>query len=149
MLPILNIGPLAIQLPGLILLLGLYLGIMLAERYSTRHKVHANTLFNLVFWVLLAGIIGARLSFVIRYPAIFVEDALSIFSLNPTLLDPFGGIALGSIVSIYYGQRKNLSLWSTLDALTPVFAVFAIALGMAHISSGNAFWFANRFALGY
>ena len=36
-------------------------------------------------------------------------------------------------------KRRKLSLWPTLDALTPLFAVFALGLGLAHLASGSAF----------
>jgi len=38
MLPILNIGPLAIQTPGLIILFGTWLGFFLAERQAGRRE---------------------------------------------------------------------------------------------------------------
>jgi prolipoprotein diacylglyceryltransferase len=36
-------------------------------------------------------------------------------------------------------KEGSLPLWSTLDALTPFFAVFALGLGLAHLASGSAF----------
>jgi phosphatidylglycerol:prolipoprotein diacylglycerol transferase len=139
MFPILNIGPLAIQVPGLVLILGLYLGLSLAERYSNRHNISPNTLYNLVFIVLIAGVAGARLTYILHHPDAFAGEPLNILSLNPALLDLFGGIVGATLASIIYGQRQNLTLWSTLDALTPAFAVFSVALGLSHLASGNAF----------
>jgi phosphatidylglycerol:prolipoprotein diacylglycerol transferase len=43
------------------------------------------------------------------------------------------------LVALVYGQQRNLPLWSTLDALTPLFAVLALGLGLAHLASGSAF----------
>ena len=139
MFPIINIGPLAIQVPGLALILGLYLGLSLAERYSNRHNISSNTLYNLVFIVLIAGVVGARLTYVLHHPDAFAGEPLNILSLNPALLDLFGGIVGATIASMIYGQRQKLTLWSTLDALTPAFAVFSVAIGIAHLASGDAF----------
>ena len=139
MMPILQIGPLAIQLPGLLLILGIYLGLWLAERYSSRYKVAPNTLYSLVLLTLITGFIGARLSYVLRYPEIFTSNPGSLFSLNYTLLDQFGGISVAMLGALVYGQKKGLSFWSTLDALTPLLAAFAITLALAHIASGSAF----------
>jgi phosphatidylglycerol---prolipoprotein diacylglyceryl transferase len=139
MMPILNIGPLAIQLPGLLLIVGTYLGLWLAERYSPRYRIQPNTLYNIVFIALIFGILGARLFYILRSPEVFTGNLTSIVSLNYTMLDPLGGIITAALSSLIYGQRKNLPLWSTLDALTPILAVFAIALATAHFSSGSAF----------
>ena len=111
MLPILNIGPLAIQLPGLVILIGLWLGLSLAERYAARFDVKSNLLYNLVFVVLIAGIIGARLAYVIRYPQAFAGNLFSALSFNLSLLDPWAGLGLGLIAGLIYGQRKKMALW--------------------------------------
>ncbi len=139
MLPILQIGPAAVPTPGLILLLGLWLGLTLAERLAVRFESDANTVYNLAFTALLAGMIGARLSFVAQNAAIFLESPLNIFSRNLGLFDPIGGVAIGVLAALIYGNRKSLPLWETLDALTPLLAVFAIALGLTHFASGDAF----------
>lgn len=51
----------------------------------------------------------------------------------------FGAIASAAIVLFIYRQRKNLELWSTLDALTPFFALLAIGLGLSHLAAGTSF----------
>lgn len=139
MLPIVNLGPLAIQLPGLIILLGIWLGLTLAERFSEKNGIASTTLYNLVFIAMLGGVIGARLSFLIRYPEFFLENPSSIISLNTNLLDPVGGFATGLILATIYISRKRLPLWAVLDSLTPFLAVMAVVLGLSHLSSGNAY----------
>ncbi len=139
MLPTLQIGPLAVQVPGLVLLLGLWLGLSLAERHSARRGIHPNTLYNLTLIGLLAGVLGARLVYAARFPAVFAASPLSLLSLNPGLLDPLGGVAVGLIAALIYANRKKLGLWPTLDALTPLLAVMSVAIGLANLAAGSAF----------
>jgi phosphatidylglycerol---prolipoprotein diacylglyceryl transferase len=139
MLPVVNIGPLALQTPGLVILIGLWLGLSLAEKFSARRGVPPNLLYNLVFVMMTAGIIGARLAYLIRFPGAFASSPWSLISLNLGLLDPMGGLAVGAICGAMYAQRKQMALWQTLDALTPLLAVMAIALGISHLASGAAF----------
>ncbi|MFM8320673.1 MAG: prolipoprotein diacylglyceryl transferase family protein [Chloroflexota bacterium] len=139
MLPILQIGPLALQTPGLALLAGLWLGLSLAERYSQARGVSPNALYNLVFTTLLAALAGARLSYLAQYPAVFLESPLSLLSLNPSLLDPWGAAAGAVLAALIYGQRSRLPFWSTLDALAPLLGVLAIGVGLSHLASGSAF----------
>lgn len=139
MFPVLQIGPLALQTPGFILILGLWLGLTLAERWAYHFQTNANTIYNLVFNTLIAGLIGARLVYFARYASIFIESPLNLISLNPGLFDPLGGLAVGLLTALIYGNRNKLVLWSTLDAITPILGVFAVALGLSHLASGDAF----------
>jgi prolipoprotein diacylglyceryl transferase len=139
MLPILQIGPLAIQFPGLILLIGVWLGLSLAEKFAPQRQVSPNHIYNLVFTALITGVIGARLAYILRYPQAFIPSPLSALSLNPGLLDPLGGAAAGILASMVYGQRKKLPLWAVLDSLTPFLAVLAIAINLSNFASGAGF----------
>jgi prolipoprotein diacylglyceryl transferase len=139
MFPILQIGPLALQTPGLMYLLGLWFGLTLAEKFAPKRSLSPDSLYNLVFTGLIAGIIGARLGYVIQYPDAFLASPLSLVSPNPGLLDPFSGFAAALLASLVYGARKKLEIWNTLDALTPFFAVFLIGAALANVASGAAF----------
>lgn len=139
MFPTLQLGPLAVQTPGLILLLAFWFGLWLAEKRSARHGLHPEMLYTLAFVVILAGALGGRLAYVLRFPSAFLASPLSLISWNPGLFDAWGMIAAGSLAALIYGLRKRLPFWRTLDALTPALAVIALGLGLAHLASGNAF----------
>jgi phosphatidylglycerol:prolipoprotein diacylglycerol transferase len=139
MLPILQIGPLALPVPSLSLILALWFGLSLAEKFAPKRGVSAEALYNLTFTGLVAGLIGARLGYVFQYPNAFLESPLSLASLNPGLLDPFTGFAAGLIGMLVYGQHAKLTFWNALDALTPLLAVMAVGFAVAHIASGEAF----------
>jgi len=139
MYPILQIGPLAIQLPGLLLLAGLWIGTLLAERETARHKLDPGWISNMIFIALAAGIMGARLGYAFKYLDLYLSEPLNLLALNPNTLSSMEGIAIGLIAAMIYTQRKGLSLLPTLDTLTPGAAVFAIFVALANLSSGDAF----------
>ena len=139
MLPIIQIGGAAIQTPGLILIAGIWIGLSVAEKYANLNKIKGEQLYNLSFLVLVAGILGARLSVMIRFPSAFLDNPSSIISLNPSLLDPVGGIAIALAAGLVYSQRKKMNLLNTLDALVLALAVMGIAIPLANLASGNAF----------
>ena len=56
MFPILQIGPLALQTPGLFIIIGIWLGLSTSERFASRFHIDPNQLYNLVLVSLLAGI---------------------------------------------------------------------------------------------
>lgn len=139
MLPIVQIGPLAVQLPGLLLLAGVWIATTLIERSAPRHGIKPELLINLTFYSLVAGVLGARLGYAARYLPIYAADPLGLLSLNPSTLSLPDGILIGLLAAWIYGQRRGLPLWPTLDALAPGLAGFAVALGAAHLASGDAF----------
>lgn len=139
MMPILQIGSISLPAPSIIMVVGIWLGITLSEHLANHYAINKIQLGNLMLLALITGLIGARLAYVIRYPSAFSSNPLDIFSRNPGLLDISGGILVACISAVIFIQRKNLSLLSTLDSLTPAFAVVAVALGFSHLASGEFF----------
>jgi phosphatidylglycerol:prolipoprotein diacylglycerol transferase len=139
MLPILQIGPLALQAPGLILILGVWFGLNTAERYAARFKSQASPIYNLVLLGLLAGILSARLAYAVQYRSIFLADPLSLLSLTPTMLNGEAGLTAGMLAALIYANRKALPLWPTLDTLALGLSIFLIAWHLADFASGSAF----------
>lgn len=144
MLPVVQIGPLAIQVPGLVLLAGLWIGLSLAERHAKQFGVEPEKIYNLTLVTLAAGALGARLTYALRYPETFRASPWSLVSLNPGLLDPIGGLTIALLAGLVYGQRKKMPLWPTLDAITPALAVMGIAIGLANLASGKGFGAASN-----
>lgn len=139
MFPYLRLGPFLLQTPLLALLIGLYIGMSLTEREATRLKLSSSTLGNLIFYGLMAGIIGARLGYALEFPALYLSNPLSLLAVTPTTLSPLMGSAAGSMTFVIFIQRKNLPLRPTLDALAPGLALFMFFVGLAHILSGDAY----------
>lgn len=144
MLPILQVGPLAIQLPGLLLLAGVWFGVTAAERAAPRQGVSPAQISKLIFYGLIGGLVGARLAYAMRFAGIYLSDPLGLIALNPSTLATTEGVLLGILVALVYGSRRGMPLWATLDTLTPGLAVFAVALALAHLSSGDAFGSVSR-----
>jgi prolipoprotein diacylglyceryltransferase len=139
MLPTLQIGSLALQTPGLVIILGLWLGLSLAERISPEFNNNPNVYYNLAFTFMISGIIGARLIYAVRYLDVFKSTPLNLFSLNPGLTDPIGGIGAGIVASLIFMNRKKMSIALTLSAFTSLFAVMMVAFGLSQLASGDAY----------
>ncbi len=139
MYPSISIGPYLLQTPGLMLILGVWAGIFLAEKEAERLSLKNDSISNLIFYSLIAGLVGARLAFALRTPGIYFRAPLSLLALDTTTLAPLEGLLIGIVVAIIIGQRTNLPVRITLDALAPGQAVFMIAWMAANILSGDAF----------
>jgi phosphatidylglycerol:prolipoprotein diacylglycerol transferase len=139
MLPILNVGPLALQTAPLLLLLSTWLGLTWSERAALRLGVDSNRLYNLALAALLTGLVGARLGYVAAHPAAFSGNWLSALTPTPAMLDATTGVIVAVLVGMIYGQRAGLPLWPTLDALTPTLMVMLLGIAASNLASGAAF----------
>jgi phosphatidylglycerol:prolipoprotein diacylglycerol transferase len=139
MFPTIQIGPFTLQTSGLFVLIGVWLGLILSEKYSVRQRYPTDKLYNLVFIPLIAGLVGARISFFMSNFTAFSGNLPGLFSLNLALFDPFGGFVFACLAGLIYGRREKLPLWETLDVLTPFLAVVFVGIGFSHLASGNAY----------
>ncbi len=139
MFPFLRLGPFILPMASLALLAGLWTGLPLIEREAVRLKINASTLSNVIFYSLLAGLIGARLGYALEFPNVYLAKPLSLLALTPTTLSPLMGFAVGLIPFAIFVQRKQLPIQATLDSIAPGLAIFMVFVGLAHILSGDAY----------
>ncbi len=139
MFPILNIGPLAIQAPGLIILVGIYISLVVLEKQAKFFKANPNDLSNLIFVYLLSTIVIGRFAYLFKYPSILIENPLTIVSLNPNLIDFLSGLVLSILIALIYMQKKKMNFKEVLDSYSVPFLVFLIFFFFAQFSSGNLF----------
>ncbi|HAV77812.1 MAG TPA: hypothetical protein DCX53_10735, partial [Anaerolineae bacterium] len=123
----------------ILLVAALWIGLTLAEKRTQKYGVSKEQLNNMVFYALFGYIVGGRILFALSNLSAFTHNPLNIFSPNPDLFDPTSGSLAALLVGFVYGQSQKLSLWGTLDSLTPVFALLAIGLSLSHLAAGTAF----------
>jgi len=137
MFPIINIGPLAIQAQGFILLIGFFFGIQLMMHFGKSEKINVSKIESMIYWSLLAGIFGARIGFVLKYLSVFINEPLSIFSLSPTMLENSFGVLVGIITALIYAQKKEFLNWQTLDTLSIFLSILVPAWFLALFAAGK------------
>ena len=121
------------------LIVALWIGLALAERRTERHSVSKDALNNLTFYSIIAYVIGGRMYYALTNLSAFTPSLLSIFSPNPDLFDPTAALLSALLVGLVSGKRQNIPFWGTLDGLTPMFAVLAIGISLAHLAAGTAY----------
>lgn len=123
----------------ILLVAAAWLGMTLAEQRSSRHHIDSQILSNLAFTGLIGYLLGGRLLFAAEHLNAYLHSPLSLLSLNVSAFDNWGALAIALIAAFAYGQRKEMSFWPSLDALTPLLAIIAIGVGLYHFASGQAF----------
>ena len=135
MLPVIQIGPVAIQFPGLILLTGLWFGLEVIDR----HNFTGKKIVTLVTIGMIAGIIGARLVYAAQNPKVFEGEPFGLLTLSSQLMSLPGGIVAAVIAGVAYAQREKLSAWVALDAVSVFLAVMLVSIHFANFASGDSY----------
>ena len=114
---------LAIRGYGFFLLIGVLAGVGLAMHRSRQLGLNPDTTLNLCFVLFAAGIIGARVFYVIQYWSQFKDgDSISIgkiVNMTEGGLVVYGGIIGGALGGILYVKAKKLPVLPILDILAP------------------------------
>jgi phosphatidylglycerol:prolipoprotein diacylglycerol transferase len=131
---IFQLGPLSFRWYGLLIALAVLLGFALSLQLARRQGIDPALIVDLLPWLVLGSVIGARLYYVIfewrQYQGNWA-DALAIWR---------GGIAIhgaligGTLTLILFCRARQQAFWPLLDVLVP-----AVALGQAIGRWGNFF----------
>lgn len=109
---------------GLLVALGVAVAAWLAEREIRRRGENPDHVWNALLWLLPAGILGARVWYVVNTtlggnPA-YLENPGRIIAVWEGGLHFFGGLLFGAIALFFYVRHYKLDMWLFLDSVAPV-----------------------------
>lgn len=127
-------GPITIYWYGLFLILGMSAGIITTLRLSAWYNVKKETILDLAIWLILGGILGARIyEIFLEFPYYFQHPAAIIKIWEGGLA--IHGAILGGILTIWLFAKKNkLSVLKLTALIVP-----GLAIGQSIGRWGN--WF--------
>lgn len=125
---IFNIYGFSIKWYSVLILIGIIVGFILADREARKFNLPKDFVFDLGFWVVIFGIIGARLYYVIFNFGLYKNDILEIFKVWNGGLAIHGGIIAGLITLIIYCKIRKVSPFRMADIVVPSL-ILAQAIG--------------------
>jgi len=123
---LLRIGTFTIHTYGFLIALGLAAGVILFLYQGKRCGLKEETLLGFCFWVIISGIVGARLSYVVSEIGWFLRNPGRIILFWQGGLALQGGVLFAALGALYYTHRHRLSFWRLADIAAP-----SIALGIS------------------
>lgn len=140
---LLQIGGFKLHSFGFFVAMGLAAGILWTYREAKRVGADVARILDLAFWLVIAGLVGARVLFVIvnakEYAAFMVRQVenhgvvagmgrglIEIFALWKGGLVWYGGLLAAFAVALLYLRRRGMPVWATADILSP-----GVMLGLA------------------
>ena len=121
-----HIGHFTVYSYGVMLVLAFFVSSYLASRQAAKTNIDPDKIFNLCFYVFIAGIIGSRIFYVASCYPYYLKHPLEIVMLQHGGLAIFGGIIFGSFFAWAFIKRNKMDVLMSLDLLIPF-----IALGQA------------------
>jgi phosphatidylglycerol---prolipoprotein diacylglyceryl transferase len=115
---------------GIIVMAGVVVASLIAEREIKRRGENGDTVWDALFWILIPGFIGARLWYVMNDifggNTYYIDNPVKILYIWEGGLHFFGGLLFGGIALYYFLKKNNMDLWLFLDSIAP-----AILIGQA------------------
>lgn len=104
---------------SVLILAGVIIAYILIMNESKRQKVRTDFMFNLVFWGLIFGILGARIYYVLFNLDYYLATPSEIYKIWHGGLAIHGGIIFGLITVLIYCKKYKANTKKVLDILVP------------------------------
>ena len=130
-----QIGPITLYFYGAMYALGAIGGIYITEFFSKKKglRLNENDITNLVFWLMIGGIIGARIFEILVYNLDFYRDnPAELLAVWHGGMSIHGGLIGGAIGFISYCKKQKIPLGEISQVFMP-----ALALGLMWGRLGN------------
>lgn len=133
-----NIGPLTIHFYGILIMLGALAAAWVASREATRRGISGDLVWDMFPWLIIGGIIGARLWHILTPPASMVAQGITTLYYLTHPLEAVAiwkgglgipGAVIGGVVALWiYTRKHKISFFMWTDIVAPGLAL-AQAIG--------------------
>lgn len=115
-----EIGSFTIRWYGVMIATAVLVGLWLAGREGVRKGFTKEKIYDIAFYVIFAGIFGARIYFVLFSDLSYsLAHPLKILAFWEGGLAIHGAIIAGVIVAIWFTWKEKISFWRWVDTLAP------------------------------
>lgn len=104
--PSFQLGPVRVQTFGLLVALGILVGVAVFLRFARSRGLETRPLEGLAWWIVVLGIVGSRLLFVLTHLGEYLDRPLAAFAVWEGGLQ-FAGAFLVSILAIVWWLRRH------------------------------------------
>ncbi|MDD6878790.1 MAG: prolipoprotein diacylglyceryl transferase [bacterium] len=124
----LSIGPITIYWYSIMIIIGTVIGLIILFCEVKKNKMNINFFYDLIFYVMLFGIIGARIYYVLFNLDYYMTYPSEIIKIWHGGLAIHGGILSGFLVIYLYCKKHNVNMFKVTD-LFAVSVIIAQSIG--------------------
>jgi phosphatidylglycerol:prolipoprotein diacylglycerol transferase len=123
-----SFGPFTLHTYGVLLAIAFVAGLWIAGRHARRAQLDPEKITDLAVYVLIAGLIGAKLGLLLVEWGYYSKNWRELFSLLQSGGVFYGGLIAAFPVAWWYSRKHALPGWRAADALAPA-GVLGQAIG--------------------
>lgn len=113
-----TIGSIDIYWYSALIIVGALIALFMIMKEGRRYGISGDFLFNMSFWTIIFGIIGARAYYVL-FNLEYYHNILDVFKVWEGGLAIHGGIIAGVITMYFYCKKYNVKLTRVTDLVVP------------------------------
>ena len=117
-----SIGKFTIYTYGVLVAIGFFIGMQYIIKYSG-NIINKQSLYDFLFYIILIGIIGARLFYVLLDLPSYLSHPLEIIQVWKGGLVYYGGFLATLIFAFFYCKHKNFNIVKLADVFAPALAL--------------------------
>ena len=119
-----SVGPVTVRWYGLMAALGMVAAYAVLHTRAKKYSFTSNDVSDMVFYIVLAGFVGARLLYVVRFwNEIFREDPLEIFRVYNGGLVFLGGFGVAALMGLLLCRLRKWKLGAMTDFIAPALPI--------------------------
>ena len=115
----LSFGPISITWYSVFILLGVIVAGIIINNEAKKFNITSSFITNLIFWVVIFGIVGARIYYVLFNLDYYSVSPIEVIKVWNGGLAIHGGIIAGLITIIWYCKKNEVNILRILDISAP------------------------------
>ena len=116
---IIDFGFISIKWYSVLILISILIGMFLIEKEANKFNIDKDLLYNLIFGVIISGIIGARIYYVIFNLDYYLHNIIDIIKIWEGGLAIHGAIIFAFIFTYFYSKKHNINIIHIIDLMIP------------------------------